>query len=70
MMFGNVAPAPFKRTGPMFIGVAGKEAPQLDVRIAYPAPAGIDGQEGARRVLAMMLNNRVGDIRWVKAGTA
>jgi zinc protease len=59
----------FKRTGPLYIGVIGKEEPQLDVRIAYPAPAGIDGQEGARRVLATMLNNRVGDIRFKLGST-
>ena len=60
---------PFKRTGPLYVGVIGKEAPQLDVRIAYPAPAGIDGQEGARRILATMLNNRVGDIRFKLGST-
>lgn len=64
-----VSPEPFKRTGPTYVGVIGKEAPQLAVRIAYPAPAGIDGQEGARQVLATMLNNRLGDIRFKLGST-
>ncbi len=64
-----IDPTPFKRTGPLYIGVIGKETPQLDVRIAYPSPAGVDGQEGARRILATMLNNRVGDIRFKLGST-
>jgi zinc protease len=65
----RIDPTPFKRTGPIYIGVIGKEAPQLNVRIAYPAPAGVDGQEGARMVLTTMLNNRVADIRFKLGST-
>ncbi|MDX2089220.1 MAG: pitrilysin family protein [Kofleriaceae bacterium] len=59
---------PFTRTGPAFIGVVGKEQPQLDIRIGFPAPAGVDGQQGARSVLAEMLNIRMADVRF-KHGT-
>ena len=51
---------PYKRTGPAYIGVIGKEEPQLTVAIGYPAPAGVDGQQGARMVLAEMINTRDG----------
>ncbi len=51
------------RTGPEFIGVVGKESPQLQVRIAYPSPPGIDGEEGARRVLTQMLDLQLGEAR-------
>jgi predicted Zn-dependent peptidase len=54
---------PFKRVGPAFVGVIGDEDPQVDVSITYPAPAGIDGQEGARRVLNEMLNDKIWEIR-------
>ena len=60
---------PFKRTGPAFIGVAGKEEPQLTVSIGYPAPAGVDGQQGARQVLAEMLNIRMADVRFKHGST-
>ncbi len=58
----------YQRSGPSFIGVIAKEEPQLRVTIAYPAPAGIDGQSGARDVLAQMLTIRMGDVR-TKLGT-
>jgi zinc protease len=58
-----------KRTGPAFIGVVGKEEPQLNIRIAYPAPPGIDGQEGARQILSEMLNTRVSDVRFKLGST-
>jgi len=58
-----------KRTGPSFIGVVGKEEPQLNVRIAYPAPAGVDGQEGARQVLSEMMNTRVAEVRFKLGST-
>jgi zinc protease len=64
-----VPPDQFKRTGPAFIGVVGKENPQMNVSIAYPAPAGIDGQEAARQVLTEMLNRRMGDIRFKLGAT-
>ena len=64
-----VATTPFQRTGPAFIGVIGKEAPQMEVRMAYPSPAGIDGQEAARQVLTEMLNIRMGDIRFKLGAT-
>jgi zinc protease len=53
----------FKRTGPAYIGVIGEEDPQVNVTILYPSPAGIDGQEAARKVLTEMLNARMWDIR-------
>jgi zinc protease len=64
-----IAPTPYARTGPVYVGVIGKAEPQMAVRIGYPAPAGVDGQEGARRVLAEMLNIRMGDIRFKLGAT-
>jgi zinc protease len=60
---------PTPRTGPEYIGVVGKDEPQTTVRIVYPAPAGVDGQEAARRVLAQMLNERMEDIRFKLGST-
>ena len=60
---------PRPRTGPEYFGVVGKEEPQTTVRIVYPAPAGVDGQEAARRVLAQMLNERMEDIRFKLGST-
>ncbi|HUH01557.1 MAG TPA: insulinase family protein [Kofleriaceae bacterium] len=52
------------RTGPEYYGVVEpEEVPQMTVQIAYPAPAGIGGDEAARRVLAAMLNLRMAEIR-------
>ncbi|MEJ7596830.1 MAG: insulinase family protein, partial [Kofleriaceae bacterium] len=56
------------RTGPIHVGVIGKDDPQLSIQLAYPAPAGVDGQEGARQVLAEMIQIRVADVRF-KLGT-
>ena len=59
-------PAPATRpqtAGPTVVGVIGKERPQMEVYMAYPAPAGIDGQLAARMVLAEMMSMRVEDIR-------
>ena len=64
-----VDPTPFKRSGPAFIGVIGKEEPQLTVAIGYPAPAGVDGQQGARMILGEMMNTRVGDVRFKLGST-
>lgn len=65
-----VEAAPRARTGPEYIGVIGPtENPQVSVTIAYPAPAGVDGQEAARRVLTGMLNERMGDIRFKLGST-
>jgi zinc protease len=65
-----VDPTPYKRTGPAFIGVTkNKPDQQVTVTIGYPAPAGIDGQEGARRVLAGMLNQRAEDVRFKLGST-
>ena len=61
--------APRARTGPEFIGVVGIENPQVTVTIGYPAPAGLDGNEAARRVLTEMLNIRMGDIRFKLGAT-
>lgn len=64
-----IDPAPYQRTGPSFVGVIGKEDPQLNVAIGYPAPAGVDGQQGARQVLAEMINTRMGDVRFKLGST-
>lgn len=64
-----VAPDQRPRTGPEYIGVVGDENPQMTVRIMYPAPAGIDGEEAARQVLKEMLNIRMGDIRFKLGST-
>ncbi len=52
-----------QRTAPEFIGVVGRKDPQTLVVIAYPGPAGIDGQEGARLVMTEMIQKRVGKVR-------
>ena len=64
-----VDPTPFKRTGPAYIGVIGKDEPQLEMAIGYPAPAGVDGQQSARMVLAEMINTRAGDVRFKLGST-
>ncbi|HVK78114.1 MAG TPA: pitrilysin family protein [Kofleriaceae bacterium] len=64
-----IGPEVRARTAPEFIGVVGNEGPQMKVAIAYPAPAGIDGQEAARRVLTEMINLRMGDIRFKLGST-
>ncbi len=64
-----IGPTPRPRTGPEYIGVVSVENPQVTVTIGYPAPAGIDAQEAARRVLAEMLNTRMGDIRFKLGAT-
>lgn len=58
-----VAIANPKRDGQMIVGVIGDELPQIRAVIAYPAPAGVDGQYAARLVLAEMLNLRVAAVR-------
>src|SRR5690606_10436958 len=52
------------RSGPEYIGVVDKAGtPQMRIAIAYPGPAGIDAQEGARLVLAEMLKLRMATVR-------
>lgn len=52
------------RSGPEYIGVIGKDGtPQMRVTIAFPAPAGIDGQQAARLVLAQMMTLRMASVR-------
>jgi zinc protease len=58
-----VSAAVVNRTGPEYIGVVGEERPQMQVGIAFPSPAGIDGQNAARLVLAEMIKERMGEIR-------
>jgi predicted Zn-dependent peptidase len=61
---------PFKRTGPAFIGVkTAKDDQQIIAEVAYPSPAGIDGQEGAREVLAEMMDLRSEDLRFKLGST-
>ncbi|MEZ4399310.1 MAG: pitrilysin family protein [Kofleriaceae bacterium] len=64
-----IGPEARPRTGPEFIGVVSQELPQVTVTIGYPAPAGLDAQEAARRVLTEMLNIRMGDIRFKLGAT-
>ena len=60
----------YKRTGPAYIGVTeAKENQQVTVTIGYPAPAGIDGQEAARQVLANIMNQRAEDMRFKLGST-
>jgi predicted Zn-dependent peptidase len=59
-------PAPATRpqtAGATHIGVVGKERPQMDIYLAYPAPAGIDGQVAGRMVLTEMMSLRIEEIR-------
>jgi predicted Zn-dependent peptidase len=59
-----VPPAHRARTGPEYLGVIDpKPVAHMTVSIAYPAPAGIDGQQAARQVLVAMLNMRLAAIR-------
>ena len=59
-----------KRTGPVFVGVKkSKDDQQVTATIAYPAPSGVDGQEGARRVLSEMLNIRAENVRFKRGST-
>jgi zinc protease len=59
-----------KRTGPAYVGVTkSKVDQQITVALAYPAPAGIDGQEAAREVLTTMLSIRAEDIRFKLGST-
>ncbi len=61
---------PFPRTGPVFIGVKKEKVDQqVTALIGYPAPAGVDGQEAARRVLSEMLNYRAEDVRFKLGST-
>jgi predicted Zn-dependent peptidase len=60
-----VDPKPTPRTGPSYIGVKkAKDDQQLTMTIAYPTAAGVDGQEGARRVLTEMMNLRAENVRF------
>ena len=52
-----------KRGTPMYIGVVGERAPQVDVAIAYPAPLGIESLDAERLILAAMLNQQMAKIR-------
>jgi zinc protease len=59
-----IGPARAPRSGPIYKGVVtAKEGPQMEVSIAYPAPAGIDGQQATRQVMLEMLNTRLFQIR-------
>jgi zinc protease len=65
-----VSPDLFKRSGPTFVGVTqAKEDQQVTITVAYPAPAGVDGQEAARQVLANIMNQRAEDMRFKLGST-
>jgi len=64
-----VTTPPRAHSAPEFIGVVGDPLPQMDVAIEYPGPAGIDGQEAARTVMAAMMNLRMEDIRFKLGST-
>ena len=53
---GAVPPAA-PRSAPAYIGVVRDAGPQMEVAIAYPAPAGIGGEQAAR----LVLQNMIGD---------
>jgi zinc protease len=57
------AAAPYRRTGPVYVGVIGEPDPQVDVSILYPSPAGIGGQQAARLILTAMLDERMWSVR-------
>jgi len=59
-----------KRSGPAYIGVVKKEAPQTTIQIQYPGPVGISMERyAARRILSMMLNERMGKMRTILGST-
>jgi zinc protease len=59
-----------KRNGPTYVGVTKEKTDQqVTVTLAYPSPAGIDGQEAARQVLAGMLNLRAEAVRFKLGST-
>ncbi|HEU4612394.1 MAG TPA: insulinase family protein, partial [Kofleriaceae bacterium] len=65
-----VTSTPYKRSGPAYVGVIKEKLDQqVTMTLAYPAPAGIDGQEAARKVLAEMLNIRAEDVRFKLGST-
>jgi zinc protease len=65
-----VAKEPLKRTGPTYIGVVeSKPDQQVNVTVAYPGPAGVDGQEAAREVLAGMMRQRSEEMRFKLGST-
>ncbi len=65
-----IEPSTKLNAGPQYIGVVtARELPQVEVRVGYPAPAGIDGQEAARRLLAQMMQYRVDDVRFKLGST-
>lgn len=65
-----VESTPFKRSGPSFIGVTkDKVDQQVTAVISYPSTPGVDGQEGARRVLAEMLDERAQNVRFKRGST-
>jgi zinc protease len=65
-----VSKEPYKRTGPAYIGVVeSKDDQQVNVTVAYPAPAGVDGQEAAREVLSGIMRQRSEDMRFKLGST-
>src|SRR5262249_35397689 len=54
---------PYKRTGPVNVGVIGEDDPQVDVAILYPSPPGIGGQQAARLIMSAMLDERMWSVR-------
>lgn len=55
--------------GARAIGVIGDKLPQVQVAIQYPGPAGVDGQQAARMVLAEMLRLQQWTIRTTLGST-
>lgn len=51
------------RNQPVYIGIEDDDLPTMQVAIAYPAPAGVDGQYAARQVLSNILNDRMSTVR-------
>jgi zinc protease len=51
------------RSAPIGLGVEGEEDLSVTIQLAYPAPAGVDGQYAARLILAEMVSARMSVLR-------
>jgi zinc protease len=58
-----VASAVAPRSAPVVLGVENEEDLSVRIQVAYPAPAGVDGQYAARLILAEMLSARMTVLR-------
>jgi zinc protease len=58
-----VPATPIVHTGQIGLGVANPQSQSILARISFPAPAGMDGQYGARLILNEMINLKMRDVR-------